>query len=344
MVSLLSFLLVIAICVISHEYGHYKTARLAGVQVHEFAFGMGPVIWQRKGKDGTVWSWRIFPVGGFVRLAGMDEEKPGEKVAPGGAFYDKSATRRFLILLNGALANILLAILLTGIFLWGHGILDLSSTRIGEIMGGYPAEVAGISVGDQVLSVNDSSVANWQEMSEAIRSYAEKGPVTITISRNGNILPFSVPIPVDPEFGVPLLGVRPVFKSFGPVAAFTNAFNYIFRMSSEWIRGIFLLLTNRSQVDLTGPVGIASMAGEAVKGGLWSFLSFLAVINLNLGMINLFPFPGLDGGRLVFVFLEIITRKKVPEHIENYIHLAGFFLLIALIMFITWKDILKLFG
>jgi regulator of sigma E protease len=86
------------------------------------------------------------------------------------------------------------------------------------------------------------------------------------------------------------------------------------------------------------------MAGEAVKGGLWSFLSFLAVINLNLGMINLFPFPGLDGGRLVFVFLEIITRKKVPEHIENYIHLAGFFLLIALIMFITWKDILKLFG
>ena len=344
MISLLSFLLVIAICVISHEYGHYQTARLAGVQVHEFAFGMGPVLWQRQGQDGTLWSVRIFPIGGFVRLAGMDEEKPGEKVHPGGAFNDKTVIQRFLILFDGALANILLAVVLTGLLLWGHGILDLESTRIGELMDGYPAQQIGITPGDMIEKVNGISVHSWQEMSQSIRTNAEKGPVTLTLKRGEITLTFTLVIPDDPEFGVPLLGIRPVFRTFGPIEAFASAFNYILRMSSDWVRGIFQLLTNRSEVDITGPVGIASMAGEAAKAGLWSFISFLAVINLNLGMINLFPFPGLDGGRLVFVFLEMLTRKKVPDHIENYIHLAGFFLLIALIIFITWKDLIRLFN
>lgn len=343
MISLFSFLLVIAICVISHEYGHYKTAKLAGVQVHEFSFGMGPVLWQRPGKDGTLISVRIFPIGGFVRLAGMDEEKPGENIIPGGAFNDKTAIQRFLILFNGALANILLAILLTGFFLWGHGILDLESTQIGELMAGYPAQQIGIMKGDRIEKVNDIKVRSWQDMSSSIRTEALKGPVIIELTRSDKPMSFTVDIPDDPNYGTPLLGIRPVYRTFGPVRAFTSAFQYIFKMSADWIRGIFLLLTNRSQVDLTGPVGIASMAGAAARAGLWSFLSFLAVINLNLGMINLFPFPGLDGGRLVFVLIEIITRKKVPERIENYIHLAGFFLLITLIIFITWKDLLKLF-
>lgn len=343
MISLLSFIFVIAICVVSHEYGHYLTAKLTGVQVHEFAFGMGPIVWQKPGRDGTLWSVRIFPIGGFVRLAGMDEEKPGEKVIPGGAFNDKSAIRRFLILFDGAFFNIVLAVLLTGIFLWGHGIMDLGDTRIGELMDGYPAQSAGFEVGDRIISVDGSSVGDWREMSESIRTGAEKGPVSITIDRSGIEIGFNIEIPKDPEFGYPLLGIRPTMRTFGPAGAFGHAFYYVCEMSLEWVKGIYLLIVNRSQVDLTGPVGIASMAGHAAKAGLWSFISFLAIINLNLGMINLFPFPALDGGRIVFILLEILTRKKVPERIENYIHFTGFVFLITLIVFITWKDIAKLF-
>jgi len=342
MVSLFSFLLVIAICVISHEYGHYKTARLAGVQVHEFAFGMGPSIWQRKSPEGTLWSVRIFPVGGFVRLAGMDEEKPGEVIEKNGSFSEKSAFQRFFILFNGALSNILLAILLTALLLYAHGILDLQSTTIGELMPGYPAGMIGLTEGDSLTHINSKEVRNWPEMSEAIKKAALEGPVDLTVKRGEETMHLMVRIPIDEGSGVPLLGIRPPFLRFSAAGAAIKAFSYIFQMSQEWIRGIYLLLTNQADVDITGPVGIASMAGRAARSGFWSFLSFLAIINLNLGLINLFPFPGLDGGRLVFVFLEMISGKKVPEKIENYIHLAGFFLLIALVIFVTWKDILRI--
>jgi len=344
MVSLLSFLLVIAICVLSHEYGHYKTARLAGVQVHEFAFGMGPVIWQTRNSAGTLWSVRIFPIGGFVRLAGMDEEKPGEHIRDNGSFSDKRALPRFFILFNGALSNILLAIILTALLLYGHGILDLQSTRIGELMAGYPAENAGLRVGDVITEINGTSVSNWPEMSNQIKKEAlEDNHVVINLSRGKETLDFHVTIPLDKELGVPLLGIRPAFLRFSLPEATMKAFSYIFKMSLEWLKGIYFLVTNSAEVDITGPVGIASMAGQAARSGFWSFLSFLAIINLNLGLINLFPFPGLDGGRLVFVFLEMITGRRVPEKIENYIHLAGFILLIALILFVTWKDILRVF-
>ena len=343
MVSLLSFIVVIAICVISHEYGHYKTARIAGVQVHEFAFGMGPVLWTKKASDGTLWSARLFPVGGFVRLAGMDEEKPGEKIVKGGAFSDKSALARFFILFNGALSNILLAILLTAIFLYGHGILDMESTRVGELMEGLPAQSSGIQPGDVIQEINGEKVSQWSEMSSLIKEEAAEGPVSFKVLRKGKSISLSIEIPQNKEYGTYLLGIRPSFKTFSITGALSNSFAYIFRMSAEWLRGIYMLLTNQSDVDITGPVGIASLAGQAARGGIWSFLSFLAIINLNLGLINLFPFPGLDGGRLVFVLLEFLTGKRVPENIENFIHLAGFILLIGLIIFVTWKDIVRIF-
>jgi regulator of sigma E protease len=343
MVSLLSFVIVIAICVISHEYGHYKTARIAGVQVHEFAFGMGPVFWQKKASDGVLWSARIFPVGGFVRLAGMDEEKPGEKIVKGGAFSDKGALARFFILFNGALSNIILAILITAVFLYGHGIMNLESTKVGELMDGLPAQSSGIQPGDVIVEINGEKVSQWNEMSQLIKEEATEGPVSFTVQRGDRRISLDVSIPVHEKYGTPLLGIRPSFRNFSIVGAFTNSFAYIFRMSGEWIKGIYMLLTNQSEVEITGPVGIASLAGQAARGGLWSFLSFLAIINLNLGLINLFPFPGLDGGRLVFVLVELVTGRKVPERIENVIHLAGFVLLIALILFITWKDIVRIF-
>jgi regulator of sigma E protease len=340
---MLSFLLVIGICVIAHEFGHYITARLLDVQVHEFAFGMGPVILQRRGKHQTLWSLRAFPVGGFVRLAGMEEESEDEKIEPGKAFYDKEAWKRFLILVNGSVANILLALLLTVIFLSGHGVVNLDETVIGEVMEGYPAQAAGILPGDRILSVNGAAVETWRAMSSEIRKEAIKGPVLFSVRRGESHLSISTEIPPDREQGIPLFGIRPGMKKYPLGDAFSSALSYTLNMSVEMIRGIIRWISGTEKVDITGPVGIASMAGEAARKGIWTFLSFLALINLNLGLINLLPFPALDGGRLFFTAGEMVLRRRLPSRIENYIHMAGFFLLIALILYITWQDVLRLF-
>ena len=341
MSSLLSFILVIGICVVAHEYGHYLTARLFGVQVHEFAFGMGPAILQRKGKH-NLWSVRVFPVGGFVRLAGMEEENEGEEIEPGKAFYDKAAWKRFLILFNGSASNILLALLLTAIFLTGHGVMNLDDTEVGEVMAGYPALEAGIRPGDRIVAVNGTNVGDWQTMSFAIRQEALKGPVLFSVQRGEVTISITAAIRKNDQ-GIPLFGIRPGFKKYSWREAFSSALSYTVKMSVEMTSGIVRWITGREKMDVTGPVGIASLAGEAARGGLWTFLSFLSLINLNLGLINLFPFPALDGGRLFFTAGEILLRRRLPPKTENYIHMTGFFLLIALILYVTWQDLVRIF-
>ena len=340
-VSIVSFACVIAICVIVHEMGHFLTARAAGVHVHEFSLGFGPVLASRM-RGATMWAVRAVPLGGFVRLGGLEEE--GEEVVPpGGSFMEKPAWKRFFILFNGPLANMILALLLTAFFLVAHGTLDVESTRIGEIMPGYPAERAGIQVGDEVRSVNDQAVASWKEMSEAIRNQAMKGPVVFQIDRSGFLKTLTVDIPNDSVSGVPVFGIRPSLKRYPPHHALSSAFGFTISMSVEMIRNIGLWISGKSDMDVAGPVGIASMAGDAARRGWWTFISFLALISLNLGLLNLFPFPALDGGRLVFILGEIVTGKRIPEKTEGFIHYVGFIILIGLIVFITWNDISKIF-
>ena len=148
--SIIAFIIVIAVCVLVHEFGHYITARLMGVQVHEFAFGMGPVVRQFERK-GELWSWRLFPVGGSCRLAGMGEESGEETVIPGMGFNEQPAWKRFFILLDGSLFNVLLAFLLTAVFLSGHGVMNMEDTKIGSLMESFPARRAGIEVGDRLV-------------------------------------------------------------------------------------------------------------------------------------------------------------------------------------------------
>lgn len=344
LISIISFLLVIAVCVIVHEYGHYMTAKWLGVQSHEFAFGMGPVLVQRRDKSGMLWSLRAFPIGGFVRLAGMGEEdeESDEKVKPGMGFNDKSAWRRFLILANGSLMNIVLAILLTACFLYGHGVSDMQSAKIGELMPGFPAEQAGFLPGDKIVEVNGTAVNDWRSMTTQIRSEAQNGDVNFKIDRAGEIIEKNISIPVDTESKVPLLGITPSIKKYTAFEAATGAWSYVISLSAEMLRGMWRWITGAETMDIAGPVGIASMAGEAARSGVWNLLTFLSLISLNLGILNLFPFPALDGGRLFIIFGEMIFRRRLPEKVEYYIHAAGFFVLISLILFVTWQDISRL--
>jgi len=339
--SLLAFLLVIAICVIAHEGGHYFAARWCDIQVHEFAFGMGPSLFSRRSRE-TLWSVRVFPVGGFVRLAGMGEEREGEIVDLERTFSAKSPFQRLVVLASGATVNLALAILLTSLLLWGRGVVDLSSTRVGSIMEGYPAQKLGILAGDEILSVNEESLQGWSSLSSLLQKEALKGPVSIKIRRGEDIFYLYAELIIDSTYGTPLLGVRPQVINYPIHEAIFKAFTYVWQLGIDIIRGIISWIFGISDVTMTGPVGIAGMAGDAFRQGFWAFLSFLAVINLHLGILNLIPFPALDGGRIVFVTGEIILGKKISSKWESVIHMVGFFVLIGLILFVTWNDLVKI--
>ncbi|MBR1485743.1 MAG: RIP metalloprotease RseP, partial [Synergistaceae bacterium] len=274
----------------------------------------------------------------------------GEDVIPGKGFDEQPAWKRFLILLNGSLFNILLAVLLMALFLYGHGVLDMSSTKIGEIMQGFPAEKAGLKQGDEILSVNglkpseNPKTSKWREMSEIIRSESLKNEnVIFEIKRGNENLTLKIQIPLNEEYGRPMLGISPSHARYGFIKSIQNSLGYTYRMTSMMLRGFYELIMRRQEADVTGPVGIASMSGKALREGFWDFITFIAIIALNLGILNLFPIPALDGGRILFVLLEMIFRRRLPEKIENYIHMAGFALLISLMVLITCKDVYNLF-
>ncbi|MDR2523024.1 MAG: M50 family metallopeptidase [Synergistaceae bacterium] len=349
LVSFISFVIVIGICVLAHEYGHYITARLLGVQVHEFAFGMGPLVSQVKkaGPDGRtymLWSWRLFPIGGFCRLAGMGEEDDGETVIPSMGFNEQPVWKRFFILLNGSLFNIVLAFLLTAVFLWGHGGQDMYDTKIGSMMEGYPAQHAGFQIGDRVTAVNGEPVSEWREMSNSLRAAALKGDVVFTVERNGRALTLTTPIPPRKEHGYPMLGITPAFRRYAAWEALTNAAGYIWNMTKLMLKGIWDWLSRKQEVDVTGPIGIASMSGQAMREGAWSFITFLALITLNLGLLNLFPFPALDGGRIAFLIPEVLLRRRLPERLENWVNAAGLVVLLLLMVVVTGMDLSNLYG
>jgi regulator of sigma E protease len=331
--------------VLVHEYGHYITARLLGVQVHEFAFGMGPVVKQieRQGKTRMLWSWRLLPVGGFCRLAGMGEDADGEAVLPGMGFNEQRAWKRFFILLNGSLGNIVLALFLTALFLYGHGYMDMNDTKIGTMMEGFPAERAGFQPGDRIVRVNGKPVSEWRGMSASLREAAREGDVTFTVERDGETLTIATPIPFSKEHGNPMLGITPALKRYTALGAVQNAAGYIRDMTVLLIRGLWDWIAQKQEIEVTGPVGIASMSGRAMRDGAWSFITFLAMISLNLGLLNLLPIPALDGGRIVFVLLEMLLRRRLPERVENWIHTTCFVLLLALMAVVTWQDIYRLF-
>ena len=344
MVSLVSFLIVIGICVMSHEGGHFWAARFRNVLIHEYSFGMGPVIWSKK-RGETQYSCRAFPVGGFVRLEGEDavEEEADPTCPPERSLANKKPWERILIISAGATVNIALAWILMALYLSGYGVYNLEIPKIGVVIENTPAYTIGLKSGDIIRNIDGNELKGWRDIQKYIRAQDKVGDdFTITVDRGGELISFKTTIPKAQNNGVRLLGVQPAHERYPIIKAFATSFNYSWRMSVEIIKGLWLAVTGRVKADVTGPVGIAAMAGDAIREGFWSFIAFLAIINLNLGLLNLLPFPALDGGRIIFILIEIITRRKVPARVETMIHYAGFVLLIALILFVTGKDIYRL--
>ena len=343
---LLTFFLM-GILIFVHELGHYMTARLCGVTIHEFSIGMG----KRLGgftskKTGIQYSFRLFPVGGYVAMAGEDEE-----VDDPNAFNKKNVWQRMLILVAGAGMNVLtgflaMLILTTGMTVAGY---SLPSTTVAEFSIGAPSYVSGMEMGDRILSVGGVKVHTGYDLSYEIMFNGYK-PIDVVVERNGKqILLEDVRFPSGVEQGVELgsmdFNVYAMESTVGNVLK-TTCFRSIssIKMVFDSIGG---LITGRfTLASMSGPIGVTSAVADvaAQPMAVWNILYLFALIAMNLGVMNLLPIPALDGGRLFFRFVELLRfGKPVSPALEAKIHGVGMMLLLVFTALIAFKDIFTLF-
>jgi len=350
--------LVFGVLVFIHEFGHFITARLCGVEVKEFAVGMGPklVSWNSK-KYGTRYALRLLPFGGFVSMEGEDEDSTSQK-----AFCNKSIWKRILIVMAGPLMNLALGFVLMTILVFLQG--TPVSTVIAEFQEGATSN-QHLRVGDEILEVDGTRVFTGDEMVYEIMNQGYE-PIDLVVKRNGQKITLKdvrFPTETDEASGA-VFGMY----DFIPYAEQTNLLTlckHAFWRSVSTVKmvydSLFGLISGRFGMDaLSGPVGVAEVVGTAAKVGWNSFLYIVIVLSINLGVFNLIPFPALDGGRCLFLLIEggfrLFRGKRIREDeeayatfmhrlrtVESYINLVGMILLFGLMIFVTVKDVLKLF-
>jgi regulator of sigma E protease len=324
-------LIIFAILIFVHELGHFATAKFFGVKVNEFAIGMGPAFFKKE-RGETTYSLRAIPIGGFCSLEGQDEDSPDEK-----AFHRKPAWQRAIILAAGSLMNVVLAVLILGAILFSLG---YPSTTIEQVSPNSPAQEAGLIAGDRILAIEGISINRWEEIPLAVGNREPGEKVTLEISRSGAILTVITGTTTG-EDGRTVMGIAPAFEK-KPFRALWDGAKSTWNMTVSMIDILKQLFTGEvPATELTGPVGIVYMVGDTAKMGA-SYVAYLgALISLNLAIINLLPFPALDGGRLLFLAIRKVTGKIITDEIESKIHIIGIVLLFGLMIFVTWQDILR---
>lgn len=339
--------LVFGFLIFIHEAGHFLFARLFGVRVNEFSMGMGPKILSKVSeKSGTAYSLRLLPIGGFVSMAGEDEESDDPA-----AFCNKPVWQRMIITAAGAVINIIAGIIAMAVIILCTG--HLAGTQI-EYFGTFKAEEVsyssteeqGLLEGDRIIKIGKTKVHTYSDMSYEIQMNGAD-PVDVTVLRNGeSVLLEDVKFSTVEESGIVfgLADFATTEESLNPESLFRHTvWRTISMMRSIWASITGLVMGDYGIEMMSGPVGVGSEMAKIAKQSYADFAALAVLISINLGIMNLLPLPALDGGRLVFLFIELIFRRPVNKNLEAYIHFGGIVLLMALMLFITFKDIFALF-
>ena len=340
------FLLILGVVVLVHEFGHFLFAKLMGVHVYEFSIGMGPNLLQKASKSGTKYSIRAIPLGGYVSLAGEEVEIDPE-VQKGRNLQDKKVWQRFLIMFMGVGFNFIFAFLV--LFFVGliFGAQDLSP-RVSEVTEGYPAALAGLEANDKILRINDHKVSYIDDISLYLTIEDLSEPITFEVEKtSGEVKQIEVQALKEEVDGSTRysLGITLVPKV---ERGFIESIVYAFNKEMALFKQMFVVLGNLftgnlALSNLSGPVGIYSIVGQMQAQGAQALLYLVALLSINVGIMNILPFPAFDGGRILFLFIEKIKGSPVNPKVENIIHAIGFILIIALMIYVTFNDILRLF-
>ncbi len=341
LITVIAAILMFSVIIFVHEFGHFLAARIFGVTVHEFAIGMGPAIFKKKGKRETVYTIRAIPMGGFCQLEGEDEESDSP-----GAFNNKKPIPRIIILVAGVVMNLLLGfVIVLGITTAGaisYG--GISSTIVETV---DPESTASfLQPGDKIVAVNGKRVNIQRDLSFELSKNGNK-EATLTVLRDGEKLTETfTPMEKAYEDGsiAYLVGFNIAIQPVTIGGVLHESFFQTVWMGKLVFESLRMLLSGEAGVqDMSGPVGVVHTMNAVAQTGLLSFLFFGAFLAVNIGLMNLLPLPALDGGRILFVLIELIFRKPVPREKEGWIHFAGLALLVLLMIYVTWNDIVRMF-
>lgn len=350
MVYLVAALILLGILIIVHEFGHFSVARMCGVGVEKFSVGFGKTIYS-KTVDETEYILAAVPLGGYVKLVGEDpdEETEGAK-NPEKSFNLKPVSARLAIVVAGAVFNILLAVLIFfGIYLTGVPMI-LDEPRIGGLVPEKRAEQAGLLAGDTILSIDGVSVETWGDMADIIQGSAGVA-LDLEIQREDTTFTINITPEKDEllnlqgeKVEVGLIGIRPPeeIRSFGILESGYKAVERTVTVGYITYWGIYkMVVGDISPKNIGGPLFIGQLAGQQIQKGIVPYATLCAIISINLGIINLLPIPVLDGGHMIFLFIESIFRRPVKVKHREVAQQVGLFLLISLMVFAFYNDIMR---
>ncbi|WP_313016780.1 RIP metalloprotease RseP [Acetoanaerobium noterae] len=332
LMTIIIALIVFGVIVTVHEMGHFFTAKYFGVTVHEFSVGMGPKLYSKTKKE-TEYSLRALPLGGYVRMEGEDSESQDPN-----SFNNKHPLKRMAIIFAGPFMNFILTIVLMSFLFMMIGV---PVNKIGDLVENMPAYNSGLEVGDKIIMIDDKKIDSWQSVTDAIQSSPDNN-LEFTIERNNEQK--IIAVDAVEQAGRKVVGISPASEK-SPGKSLVFGTNQTILMLTDMLSFLGKLFTGQAGDEgVVGPVGIISAVGEAARTGFANVISLAAIISLNLGLINLLPIPALDGSRIVFQAIELVRGKKIDPEKEGFVHMIGMILLLALMLFITSKDILRIFG
>lgn len=346
-VSLLVLIFILGIIILVHEFGHFIWAKTFKVHIYEFSIGMGPIIFTHKGKDKIDYNIRATPIGGFVSMAGEVYED-NDKIDKKSFMCNKPWWQRLIILVAGVVNNFVMALLLLFLsaLIWGA---TISLPEVRDVVADSPMANAGIVVGDKITAINGRKVSNWDTAQILLIMESKDNEYTFTIEHtNGK----TEDITVIPEISEDENGLET--KTFGvyiqteEVDGLLPSLKYAFAKFGSIVHSMALtiegLFTGKISLQaLSGPVGMYEVVDQSIGYGISYMLYLIAFLSINVGFINILPFPAFDGGRVLFLIIEKIKGSPVNSKVENICHMIGFVLLIILMIYITIQDVFRFF-
>jgi regulator of sigma E protease len=353
------FLLLLTVLVFVHEYGHYIVARWCGVRVEVFSIGFGPELIGRYDKHGTRWKVSAIPLGGYVKMFGQGanllEGEAGKAMSAEDrkvAFDYKSVWRRMAIVAAGPIANYLFAALIFTVIFAVHG-KDVTAPVIGEALAGSAAAEAGLQSGDRIVALNGKAVGDFSDIAEFVQLNLDQ-EIAIAFDRGGTVQTVQVQPTISVEkdalgneVRLGRLGIKAAGKSdrieFSVGQAVYEGVNRVFEVSALMLKGVWQIITGvRPADEIGGVVRIGYLSGEIAQIGMWSLIHFAAMLSVNLGLVNLFPIPLLDGGHLTYYGIEAARGKPLGERTQEWGFRIGIAFVLGLMLFATWNDLVFL--
>ncbi len=360
-IKIIGAMFVFGLLVSVHELGHFMVAKLTGMRVDEFAIGFGPKVWSKKYGE-TLYTLRAVPLGGFNRIAGIDYEiienmdreggrskeklfvVPDEEDAGERAYFRRPIWARMAVILAGSIMNFILPLFIFfGLFLTQGVATPSPEPVIGAVIEDRPAAMAGLRAGDRILTLDGQPVNQWSEISQQLQGKAER-PFKVTYQRDGKELSTTLIPEEDAATNRAVIGITSsaMYYQPGVIEAAKLAVTKEIYLIGAMVGGLVQLVQGTvSTAELSGPVGVAQMAGQVAEQGIWPLLGFAAFLSLNLGIVNLLPIPALDGGHFIMLVLEALRGKPMKPVVMYYIQVTGVVILVSLMLFTTFNDLTK---